>query len=127
MVRWLRFNVVGATGISVQLAVLGVLVHAAGAHYLLATAVAVEVSVLHNFIWHSRWTWADRTDKDAGLARRLARFHLTSAAVSLGANFVFMPVLVDSLGLDAVVANLATIAGCGLLNFALSDRFAFVS
>jgi len=61
IVRFLRFNAVGAMGIAVQIASLTLLVSALGVHYLPATAVAIELSVLHNFLWHERWTWRDRT------------------------------------------------------------------
>ena len=37
-------------------------------HYLVATAVAIEVSVLHNFVWHLRWTWAPPDAEDAAPA-----------------------------------------------------------
>jgi putative flippase GtrA len=120
----MRFNLVGAFGVSVQLGVLALLVTTTDAHYLLASTIAVEASVLHNYVWHSRWTWADRGDKHRR-GRMFARFHLTSAAVSVAANVAMMPVLVDVAGLNVLVANAATIVGCGLLNFALSDRFAF--
>jgi putative flippase GtrA len=57
--RWAAFNAVGLAGVAVQLACLALLVHA-GSHYLAATALAVEAAVLHNFLWHQRWTWRDR-------------------------------------------------------------------
>ena len=60
LTRWLAFNGVGALGVIVQLAVLALLVHGASVHYLVATAIAVEAAVLHNFAWHQRWTWRDR-------------------------------------------------------------------
>lgn len=126
MRHFLRFNVVGTFGIAVQLVVLGLLVHACGVDYLFASLVAVEASVLHNYVWHTRWTWADRLDENPSHARMLARFHLTSASVSLAANWALMPILVGRFGLEVLVANAVTIAICGALNFALSDRFAFV-
>lgn len=58
--RWWRFNLVGAIGIVVQLAALFVLKSAFHFNYLAATAVAVEAAVAHNFIWHEKFTWADR-------------------------------------------------------------------
>jgi putative flippase GtrA len=124
--HWARFNVVGAFGIAVQLATLAALVRGAGAHYLASTLVAVEASVLHNYVWHTRWTWADRIDASAAHGPMLLRFHLTSGGLSFAANAVFVPLLVDALGVDVLVANCATIAVCGVLNFLLSDRYAFV-
>ena len=72
--RWMRFNLVGAVGIGVQLAMLWLLT-ALGVPYLMATALAVETAVLHNFLWHQRFTWADRSP---GPASRLLRFNLTT-------------------------------------------------
>jgi putative flippase GtrA len=122
--RWVKFSAVGATGIFVQVAVLALLLRVAGFHYLAATALAVEASVLHNFIWHRRWTWKDRPQSRAALM--LLRFNLTSGAMSLAGNLLLMFILVNQMRLNAFVANLITIAICSLINFTLSDRFVFV-
>jgi putative flippase GtrA len=122
--RWVRFSAVGATGVFVQAATLALLLRVAGLHYLAATAIAVEASVLHNFIWHRRWTWRDRPQSRAALM--LLRFNLTSGAMSLGGNLLLMFILVSQARLNAFVANMVTIAVCSLINFALSDRFVFV-
>ena len=122
--RLAKFSAVGATGITVQIVALFFLLHVAGLHYLAATALAVEASVLHNFIWHRKWTWADRPR--AGVVQMLLRFNLTNGILCLTANLALMFVFVDKAGLDAYIANLAAIAICSLLNFFLSDRFVFV-
>jgi putative flippase GtrA len=122
--RWAKFSAVGATGIAVQTVALFFLLHVAGLHYLAATALAVEASVLHNFIWHRRWTWSDRPR--AGVVQMLLRFNLTNGVLCLTANLALMFVFVDKAGLDAYMANLAAIAICSLANFFLSDRFVFV-
>jgi dolichol-phosphate mannosyltransferase len=123
--RFFRFNVVGAIGIAVQLAVLELL-RRAGVDYLLATVIAVESAILHNFVWHERYTWRDR----GGVSRwesfaRLLRFHLTNGAVSLVGNAVMMRWLVGDLGVPILPANVAAIAACGLVNFVLGDRLVF--
>jgi len=56
LVRWARFNAVGIMGAALQVAALSLLV-TLGMHYLVATALAVEAAVLHNYVWHRRWTW----------------------------------------------------------------------
>lgn len=122
--RWIKFSVVGATGIFVQAGTLAILLRVSGMHYLVATALAVEASVLHNFIWHRRWTWKDRPQPCATLM--LLRFNLTSGAMSLAGNLVLMLLLVGEMRLNAFAANMLTIAICSLINFALSDRFVFV-
>ena len=122
--RLARFSIVGAGGIVVQTLALAALLRFSDIHYMLATALAVELSVLNNFVWHRRWTWADRPASRAALA--LLRFNATTGAMSLAGNLVFMFLLVSGLRLDPRAANLIAIGLCSLVNFALSDRFVFV-
>jgi putative flippase GtrA len=124
--RWLKFNLVGGVGIVVQLAALYLLVGLVGMHYLPATLLAVEAAILHNFYWHERWTWADRTRHNPGaVARRLIAFNITTGMTSLLGNLLFMFLLVDQLGLHYLLANLLAIAACSLFNFLVSDWFIF--
>jgi putative flippase GtrA len=123
--RFARFNVVGAIGIAVQLGTLELL-RRAGVDYLLATLLAVEAAVLHNFIWHERYTWRDRAGAlPSDWLARLVRFHLTNGAVSLLGNALAMRWLVGELHFPMIPANLIAIAACCLLNFFLSDRVVF--
>ena len=54
LVRWAKFNVVGAMGMMVQLGSLAVLNRWLGGHYLAASTVALELAILHNFTWFMR-------------------------------------------------------------------------
>ena len=122
-VRWLKFNAVGAGGILVQLGVLSLLRSGLQLDYMFATALAVEAAVLHNYVWHERFTWADRAR--ASSWTRLAKFNLTTGLFSILGNVVFMRALVGGAHLNYFVANVLTIALCSLLNFVVSDRFVF--
>jgi putative flippase GtrA len=121
--RFAKFSAVGAGGVIVQTVTLAVLLRIAGMHYLLATALAVEASVLNNFVWHRRWTWADRPRSRAALT--LLRFNATNGAMSLIGNLAVMFVLVSGLKLNPYASNLITIGVCSLANFALADRVVF--
>ena len=124
--RWLKFNFVGAIGIAVQLGVLELLARGLHLHYLAATALAVETAVLHNFLWHERFTWKDRAGgPKRATAMRLLRFHLGNGLVSIGGNLVLMRLLVGTLHWKLLIANGVTIAVCSLLNFAASEWFVF--
>jgi putative flippase GtrA len=124
-VRWMKFNLVGAIGIAVQMATLWLLT-TAEVGYMWATALAVELTVLHNFVWHEHFTWADRGRSEGwDMANRLLRFNLTTGAVSIGGNLLLMRLLVGEAHLRPVVANLISIAGCSLVNFLVSDRWVF--
>ena len=54
LLRWAKFNAVGAAGVAVQLGLLALLESVLRLQYLVATALAVEAAVLHNFAWHER-------------------------------------------------------------------------
>jgi putative flippase GtrA len=126
MIRWLKFNAVGALGFLVQLAALGALVSGLRLNYLLATALAVEIAVLHNFVWHERYTWRDRTRRAVGgRLGRLLRFNLTTGGLSIGGNLLVMRLLVGRWHLNYLLANVITIAVCSLANFAASHWFVF--
>jgi len=123
--HFVRFNVASFAGILVQLATLWLLTSRAGIHYQAATLLAVGAAILHNFVWHWRWTWADRALTPRAAAHAFGRFGLTNGAVSLVVNLMAMPLLVTGAGVAPVPANLLAIASAGLANFYLADRVAF--
>jgi putative flippase GtrA len=124
--RLLRFSLVGAVGVGVQLGVLATLI-AMKMNYLLATGMAVEAAVLHNFLWHQRFTWRDRTGSRREAFGQLVRFHLSNGLISLVGNLLLMRLLAGWLGLPVLVANLATISLCFVANYLASDRWVFLS
>lgn len=126
--RWLKFSAVGWLGVGVQLCMLTLLAGYFELHYLIATALAVESAIVHNFFWHERWTWGDRRLAGTpGRWRRLVRFNAASGTVALTGNLLFMSVLVGQLGLHYLVGNVTSIASCALLNFLISDRLVFLA
>lgn len=124
LTRWLRFNLVGASGMVVQLTTLAGFNRLSHGHYLVASALAVELALLNNFAWHVRYTWEDRR-QIAQRTTRFVRFHLANGFVSLAGNLLLMRALVSGLHLRVLPANLCSIAACSLLNFAMSDRWTF--
>lgn len=123
--RWVRFNFVGAMGVGVQLAALHLLNHAWHGHYLLATAAALELTLLHNFLWHLRYTWRDR--RYSSRWQPFVRFHLTSGLTSLVGNLVLMRLAVRTFHLAILPANMIAIAVCSVGNFFLSHFWSFPS
>ena len=124
LLRWWKFNLVGALGMAVQLAALALFERRAGSHYLVATAAAIELTLLHNFVWHLHVTWRDRRDH-APLLHQLLRFHLANGLVSMAGNLLLMRILVREAHLPLLAANAIAILGCSVVNFWLSDRWAF--
>jgi|SRR5579863_5036361 len=131
LIRWCKFNAVGAIGICVQFAVLFFLKSVLHCNYLVATVLAVEAAVVQNFVWHERYTWADRVRADrvrpswgASLTRFL-RFNLTTGAVSLAGNLGMMRLMVGFWHINYLAANGIAIAVCSLANFLVSDGWVF--
>src|SRR6266568_5172087 len=107
--RWLKFNFVGLIGIGVQLLALVLLRSGLHLNYLLATALAVETAVVHNFLWHERFTWRDRVAK-ARLAQFI-KFNLTNGAISIFGN-VFPMLLVSFLWEERTCSRAHATARC---------------
>jgi len=120
--RWLKFNLVGGMGIAVQLLMLMALKSGLYFNYLIATALAVETAVVHNFWWHERFTWADRAGSSFS---RFLKFNLTTGVFSIAGNLGLMKLFVDFGRVNYLVANGITIAVCSLVNFLVSDGFVF--
>jgi putative flippase GtrA len=141
LLRWCKFNAVGAMGIAVQFAALFLLKGVLHFNYLVATAIAVEAAVLHNFTWHERFTWADRTKSDPKnldqmeprlserqwrrSLSRLLRFHLTNGFVSIVGNLTLMKVMLGRGHMNYLLANAIAIAWCSLANFLVSETWVF--
>ncbi|HLM81882.1 MAG TPA: GtrA family protein [Terriglobales bacterium] len=122
----MKFNAVGGIGIGVQLAALAIFRSWMKLDYLLATGLAVEIAVIHNFLWHARFTWADRlAPRRVHLLLRLAKFNASNGAVSMVGNLALMRLLVDDAKFNYVASNVIAIVICSLVNFLLSDRFVF--
>ena len=123
MPRWLKFSAVGAIGIGVQLAALAFFHNGFGIQCLAATAMAVETPVLHNFLWHERFTWPERRTRH--FAARLGRFHAGNGLVSLLGNTFLMYCFVDRLKAPPALSTAAAIALCSIANFLIADRWVY--
>jgi len=124
--RWLKFNAVGALGIAVQLIVLLGLKGGFHLGYLLAAALAVEAAVVHNFLWHERYTWADRVHPSWRKSLpRLLRFNLTTGGVSIAGNLALMRLMVGLWHVNYLAANGVAIVLCSLVNYLVSEEWVF--
>ena len=126
--RWCAFNAVGVMGAAVQVVVLTLLIRLLGVVGPVATALAVEAAILHNFLWHERWTWGERqggTGGPGGRWLRLARFNLVAGALSITSNVALTAAYAKVFGIDYVLANVLAIGSCSILTFLASDRLVF--
>ena len=119
----IRFYAVGLAGVAVQLGALALLTSGLHVNYLIATAAAVETAVVHNFLWHDRWTWPGRPASERLV--RFLRFNASNGAISILFNVFITGALVSIAGLPYIVANSAAIAGASVANYLAGDRYVF--
>ncbi len=120
-----RFVSVGLMGFVLQTAALHVLTAWANLSYLPATVLAVEIAILHNFLWHERWTWRSRTQGAPTRLARLARFNGLSGVVSIVGNVGLTGLLVEVGDLPLLLANLTAVVSLSLVNYAWLDGWIF--
>lgn len=126
LMRWCKFNFVGGMGIIVQFFALFFLKSAMHFNYLLATAIAVEAAVAHNFVWHEQFTWADRVQPSWQTSMpRFVRFNLTTGLVSIVGNLALMKAMVSFGHINYLLANAIAIVLCSLANFLVSEEWVF--
>lgn len=123
--RWGRFNLVGLAGFIVQLGLLAWLTRWWNWHYLAATALAMQVVIVQNYVAHSHWTWADRPVRSPRERRLRPLRYLAAKVLSLGLNLTLTAAFVSRLRLPPEVANVLAVGVCAVFNYAAADRFVF--
>lgn len=124
--RFGRFSAVGVIGAGLQLLLMSLLTKCFGLLSVIATPVAVEITLLHNFVWHERFTWSEsRAKRSTQLVDRLWRFHAANGLISLGGNTILMYCLVERLKAPAMPAAIGAILLCSAANFLVADRWVY--
>lgn len=116
----LRFCLVGASGVVVNLAVFALLFSVLDLHHLLAAVGAFVVAWSTNFVLNKHWTFRRH---GLGVVQQGAR-NLAVSVLGLGLNLLFLEGLVR-LGLYEIVAQLCAIALVTPVNFLLNRRWTF--
>jgi dolichol-phosphate mannosyltransferase len=120
---FIKFCIVGATGVVVNLAAFAGLL-ASGTHPYVASPVAVELSILWNFLLNNAWTFRLRP-KDARIGMRGLKFNMisfASLAVTFG-TFVILSKVFPQLPLQ--VDQLAAIVPTTAINYFLNSYWTF--
>jgi putative flippase GtrA len=108
----------------VELAALDLVKRSAPGHYSYASAAAIELTLVYNFIWHIQYTWRDRR-YNSSLAAQLLRFHLSNGLVSMLGNLALMRILIHNSPLPLLASNAIALLCCSVLNFCLGNSWAF--
>ena len=115
--RFLKFCLVGLSGVLVNMGLLWLLTEFAGLFYLLSAAVSIETSIISNFILNDYFTFRDRRLPTAkSFLNRLLKFNLVSLA-GLGVNMGVLWLLTEVFGIYYLLSNLCGIAVATLWNY----------
>lgn len=116
--RFLKYCLVGLSGVGVQLGTLTLLLLVLDKH--VAQALAIACAVLSNYLLNNRWTFHDRAHRTGGeRARGLASFGAVSAVGAL-INYSIIFMLNERLSWQLHLANLVGIAVATLWNYVLN-------
>lgn len=115
--RFLKYCLVGASGVVVNMALLWLLTEIGGLFYLVSSAIAIETSIVTNFTLNDYFTFPDRRATGrAQFLTRLARFNAVSLA-GLGVNMAILLTLTSVFGVYYLLSNLCGIAAATLWNY----------
>lgn len=124
--RFLKFCVVGLSGVGVNMFFLWFFTEIVRFFYLFSSPLAIELSILSNFILNDRWTWRDRTTAGKlNYVKRMVQYHISVSVSAVIANIFLLWFLTEFLHLYYLFSNLFGIAAGTLLNYFINDRWTF--
>ena len=120
--RVFKFGIVGLSGIVVNLGILFCLVEFFAINQDLASPIAIEFSILNNFVWNDLWTFgAVGNRKVSSRWHRLLAFNIVSVGGAV-INYGIFLALTTWLGVYYLVAQLIGILIAFVWNFLINRR-----
>ena len=123
--RFVKFCVVGASGVIVDMAIFWMLCELARWPVAAAKCVSTEGAILNNFIWNDLWTFADLAE--GGARSRLRRLFTFNAICGGGLllSLLLLFVQISLLRMNRYVANGAAIVLVTAWNFGMNRAFSW--
>jgi dolichol-phosphate mannosyltransferase len=121
MKEFIKFAVVGGSGVLVNMGFFYVFTRFAGIQIEFASPMAIEISILTNFLLNNAWTFR-RRDTHIGFGGRMLRYHLVTAVAAI-VNYLTLLLLTNVVGLLDLLANLIGIALGTFINFFLNSMW----
>jgi len=123
--QFLKFCMVGVSGVLVNMGLLWALTRFIGTDYRISAIFAIEVSILSNFMLNESWTFRKRPKKNS-LTNRLASFNL-ACAIGAVLNYIILVGLTEIFHLHYLLSNLVGIACATLWNYFMSATWVWKS
>ena len=122
--RLIKFGLVGASGVVVNVGCLYLLTEFAGIPYFVASVIAIELSIISNFTINLLWTWRDRSEEGTLLAK-IVRYHIGAGATAFLGNYLILIALTELFGMHYMISNLVGIAVGTFSNYLINDLWTF--
>ena len=119
--NFIKFLVVGASGLVVNSLALALFTEYGALHYLLSALLATQVSTLWNFGLTESWVFRKR-ETNRPFAQRLLSF-LAINNILLLLRGPLMSAMVSQLGIHYLIANLVSLFAMTLLRYFVSDQW----
>jgi dolichol-phosphate mannosyltransferase len=127
--RFLRFAMVGASGVVVDMGLLFLLSDPSMLGWGLTRSklIASEVAIVNNFLWNDAWTFHDISARQPGGTNKLRRFGMFQMVCFAGLilNAVVLNVQFNLLGINRYIANGVAILLVTGWNFWLNKKFSW--
>ncbi|HRZ25839.1 MAG TPA: glycosyltransferase family 2 protein [Spirochaetota bacterium] len=114
--KFIKFIIVGLTGIMVNEGLLYCITDLYGVHFQISSIIAIEASIISNFILNDLWTF--RENRDGNYFFRLFKFNIARSITGFLNYFIL--IFLAWLGMSYLIANLIGIGVSTLLGFGLS-------
>jgi dolichol-phosphate mannosyltransferase len=122
--QFVRFALVGSSGVFTNLAVYSILIYLLYVHYLIAATVSFVTAMTGNFILNLRWTFKTHGQGIRAIGDQYLRY-ASVTVISYGINIVVLWILVDFWHWHKVLAQLTAIFMTTISNFLGSKLWAF--
>ncbi len=125
IIRFIKFGIVGTSGIIVNTFFLWLGHEKIGLPVALASPAAVAFAILNNFLLNDYWTWSDkRTAKKFSFFHRLWRYYVSASFGSV-INYAVLLILTEIFSVFYLLANLVGIFFGMASNFMLGEFWVF--
>jgi dolichol-phosphate mannosyltransferase len=121
MKEFMKFAVVGGSGVLVNMGCFFVFTRFAGVRIEFASPMAIEISILSNFLLNNAWTFR-RRDPDFKFTGRILRYHLVTAVAGL-VNYLTLLLLANVFGLNDLISSMIGIFLGMFINFFLNSMW----
>ena len=127
MGKFLRFGLVGFSGVFVNMAALYVLRNFCNLELTRSLILAAELAIINNFLWNDLWTFGEISRRQRGHRQRLKRLlkFNTICLMGLILNVLLVNVMFNIFGMNEYLANLIAIVAVTLWNFWINMKLSW--